>query len=97
MFQAAEVLNDAGVITRGIRSTFHGPTLKAYLASDKGKSFKQLLWENADNPFEIFTRTKQSTCHFIASLTIIRVPIILVFTHSVIFYSTIGTCLTAAA
>ena len=60
MFQATEVLNDAGVITKGIRSTFHGPTLKAYLASDKGKDFKKLLWENADNPFEIFTRTKQS-------------------------------------
>jgi hypothetical protein len=60
MFQASEVLNDAGVITRGIRSTFHGPTLKAYLASDKGRDFKKLLWENVDNPFEIYTRTKQS-------------------------------------
>ena len=60
MFQAAEVLDDAGVITRGIRSTFHGPTLKAYLASEKGRDFKKLLWENVDNPFEIYTRTKQS-------------------------------------
>ena len=60
MFQATEVLNDAGVITKGIRIKFHGPTLQQYLASDKGKDFKKLLWENADNPFEIFTRTKQS-------------------------------------
>ena len=60
MFQAAEVLDDAGVITRGIRSTFHGPTLQQYLAGSKGKEFKKLLFENADNPFEIITRTKQS-------------------------------------
>ena len=60
MFQAAEVLDDAGVITRGIRSTFHGPTLQQYLAGSKGKDFKKLLFENADNPFEIITRTKQS-------------------------------------
>src|SRR5210317_1471078 len=60
MFKAAEVLDDAGVITRGIRSTFHGPTLQQYLAGKKGKDFKQLLFENADNPFEIITRTKQS-------------------------------------
>ena len=60
MFKAAEVLDDAGVITRGIRSTFHGPTLQQYLAGKKGKEFKQLLFENADNPFEIITRTKQS-------------------------------------
>ena len=60
MFQAAEVLDDAGVITKGIRSTFHGPTLQQYLAGDKGKDFKKLLFENADNPFEIITRTKQS-------------------------------------
>ena len=60
MFAVAETLNDAGVITRGIRSTFHGPTLQQYLAGSKGKQFKQLLFENADNPFEIITRTKQS-------------------------------------
>jgi hypothetical protein len=60
MFQVAERLDDAGVITKGIRSTFHGPTLKAYLASSKGRDFKKLLWENADNPFEIYTKTKQS-------------------------------------
>ena len=60
MFAVAETLNDAGVITRGIRSTFHGPTLQQYLAGKKGKEFKQLLFENADNPFEIITRTKQS-------------------------------------
>ena len=60
MFQAAEVLDDAGVITRGIRSTFHGPTLQQYLAGSKGKEFKKLLFDNADNPFEIITRTKQS-------------------------------------
>ena len=60
MFQATEVLDDAGVITRGIRSTFHGPTLQQYLAGSKGKDFKKLLFENADNPFEIITRTKQS-------------------------------------
>ena len=60
MFQVAERLDDAGVITKGIRSTFHGPTLKAYLASSKGRDFKKLLWENVDNPTEIFTRTKQS-------------------------------------
>ena len=60
MFQATEVLDDAGVITRGIRSTFHGPTLQQYLAGSKGKEFKKLLFDNADNPFEIITRTKQS-------------------------------------
>lgn len=60
LFQVAERLNDAGVITKGIRSTFHGPTLQQYLAGGKGKEFKQLLWENADNPFEFMTRTKQS-------------------------------------
>ena len=60
LFQVAERLDDAGVITRGIRSTFHGPTLQQYLAGGKGKEFKQLLWENADNPFEFMTRTKQS-------------------------------------
>jgi len=60
MFAVAETLNDAGVITRGIRSTFHGPTLQQYLAGSKGKEFKKLLFENADNPFEIITRTKQS-------------------------------------
>ena len=60
MFQATEVLDDAGVITRGIRSTFHGPTLQQYLAGSKGKDFKKLLFDNADNPFEIITRTKQS-------------------------------------
>lgn len=60
LFQVAERLDDAGVITKGIRSTFHGPTLQQYLAGGKGKEFKQLLWENADNPFEFMTRTKQS-------------------------------------
>ena len=60
LFQVAERLNDAGVITKGIRSTFHGPTLQQYLAGGKGKEFKKLLWENADNPFEFMTRTKQS-------------------------------------
>lgn len=60
LFQVAERLDDAGVITRGIRSTFHGPTLQQYLAGSKGKDFKKLLWENADNPFEFMTRTKQS-------------------------------------
>jgi hypothetical protein len=60
LFKVAETLDDAGVITRGIRSTFHGPTLQQYLAGSKGKEFKQLLFENADNPFEIITRTKQS-------------------------------------
>src|SRR6056300_1420295 len=60
LFQVAETLDDAGVITRGIRSTFHGPTLQQYLAGNKGKDFKKLLFENADNPFEIITRTKQS-------------------------------------
>jgi len=60
LFQVAERLDDAGVITRGIRSTFHGPTLQQYLAGGKGKEFKKLLWENADNPFEFMTRTKQS-------------------------------------
>jgi hypothetical protein len=60
LFQVAEVLDDAGVITKGIRSTFHGPTLQQYLAGSKGKDFKKLLFENADNPFEIITRTKQS-------------------------------------
>jgi hypothetical protein len=51
LFQVAE---------RGIRSTFHGPTLQQYLAGSKGQNFKKLLWENADNPFEFMTRTKQS-------------------------------------
>ena len=60
MFKVTEVLDDAGVITKGIRSTFHGPTLQQYLAGSKGKDFKKLLFENADNPFEIITRTKQS-------------------------------------
>ena len=60
LFAVSERLDDAGVITRGIRSTFHGPTLQAYLASSKGKKFKKLLWDNADNPFEIITRTKES-------------------------------------
>ncbi|MAV94451.1 MAG: hypothetical protein CMA31_02050 [Euryarchaeota archaeon] len=60
MFKVAERLDDAGVITRGIRSTFHGPTLQAYLASSKGAKFKKLLWDNADNPFEIITKTKES-------------------------------------
>src|SRR6056300_362770 len=60
LFQVAERLDDAGVITRGIRSSFHGPTLQQYLAGGKGKEFKKLLWENADNPFEFMTRTKQS-------------------------------------
>lgn len=60
LFQVAERLDDAGVITRGIRSTFHGPTLQQYLAGSKGQNFKKLLWENADNPFEFMTRTKQS-------------------------------------
>ena len=60
LFQVAERLDDAGVITRGIRSTFHGPTLQQYLAGSKGQDFKKLLWENADNPFEFMTRTKQS-------------------------------------
>ena len=60
MFKVTEVLDDAGVITKGIRSTFHGPTLQQYLAGSKGKEFKKLLFENADNPFEIITRTKQS-------------------------------------
>jgi len=60
LFQVAERLDDAGVITRGIRSTFHGPTLQQYLAGGKGKEFKKLLWENSDNPFEFMTRTKQS-------------------------------------
>jgi hypothetical protein len=60
MFKVTEVLDDAGVITKGIRSTFHGPTLQQYLAGGKGKDFKKLLFENADNPFEIITRTKQS-------------------------------------
>ena len=60
LFQVAERLDDAGVITRGIRSTFHGPTLQQYLAGGKGKEFKKRLWENADNPFEFMTRTKQS-------------------------------------
>tara|TARA_R100000030_G_scaffold45170_1_gene34112 strand:+ start:703 stop:5622 length:4920 start_codon:yes stop_codon:yes gene_type:complete len=60
LFQVAETLDDAGVITKGIRSTFHGPTLQQYLAGNKGKDFKKLLFENADNPFEIITRTKQS-------------------------------------
>jgi len=60
LFQVAERLDDAGVITRGIRSTFHGPTLQAYLASSKGAKFKKLLWDNADNPFEIITKTKES-------------------------------------
>ena len=60
LFAVTERLDDAGVITRGIRSTFHGPTLQAYLASSKGAKFKKLLWDNADNPFEIITRTKES-------------------------------------
>ena len=60
LFQVAERLNDAGVITRGIRSTFHGPTLQQYLAGSQGRKFKKLLFENVDNPFEIITRTKQS-------------------------------------
>ena len=60
LFQVAERLDDAGVITRAVRSTFHGPTLQQYLAGSKGKEFKKLLFENADNPFEIITRTKQS-------------------------------------
>lgn len=60
MFKVTEVLDDAGVITKGIRSTFHGPTLQQYLAGSKGKDFKKLLFENAENPFEIITRTKQS-------------------------------------
>ena len=60
LFAVAERLDNAGVITRGIRSTFHGPTLQAYLASSKGAKFKKLLWDNADNPFEIITKTKES-------------------------------------
>ena len=60
LFQVAERLNDAGVITKGIRSTFHGPTLQQYLAGSQGRKFKKLLFENVDNPFEIITRTKQS-------------------------------------
>ena len=60
LFQVAERLNDAGVITKGIRSTFHGPTLQQYLAGAQGRKFKKLLFENVDNPFEIITRTKQS-------------------------------------
>mgnify|MGYP003109223681 FL=1 len=60
LFAVAERLDDAGVITRGIRSTFHGPTLQAYLAGSKGAKFKKLLWDNADNPFEIITKTKES-------------------------------------
>ena len=60
LFQTTEVLDDAGVITKGLRSTFHGPTLQQYLSGKKGKEFKQLLFENVDNPFEIITRTKQS-------------------------------------
>jgi len=60
LFNVAERLDDAGVITKAIRSTIHGPTVQQYLAGKKGKEFKQLLFENADNPFEIITRTKES-------------------------------------
>jgi hypothetical protein len=60
LFNVAERLDDAGVITKAIRSTIHGPTVQQYLAGTKGKEFKKLLFENADNPFEIITRTKES-------------------------------------
>jgi hypothetical protein len=60
LFNVAERLDDAGVITKAIRSTIHGPTVQQYLAGKKGQEFKKLLFENADNPFEIITRTKES-------------------------------------
>ena len=58
MFQVAERLTDAGILTTAVRSSFHGPTLKAYLSSSKGRNFKKLLWEK--NITEIMTRTKGS-------------------------------------
>ncbi len=58
MFQVAERLDDAGIITKAIRSSVHGPTLKAYLSSNKGRDFKKLLWES--DITELITRTKGS-------------------------------------
>lgn len=56
----SSVVNEPAPALEPPRSTIHGPTVQQYLAGKKGQEFKKLLFENADNPFEIITRTKES-------------------------------------
>ena len=48
----------AGLV-KGVRKTLLGPTTQKFLASNNGRKFKEFLWENADNPGEIISRTKE--------------------------------------
>ena len=49
----------AGLVS-GMRKTLLGPTTKQYLASNNGTTFKKFLWDNADNPNEIISRSSES-------------------------------------
>jgi hypothetical protein len=48
----------AGLVN-GVRKTLLGPTTQQFLSSNNGRKFKEFLWENADNPGEIISRTKE--------------------------------------
>ena len=43
----------------GVRKTLLGPTTQQFLSSSNGRKFKKFLWENADNPGEIISRTRE--------------------------------------
>ena len=53
----------AGLIN-GVRKSLLGPTTQQYLSSQSGIKFKKFLWDNADNPNEIISRSKESLNNF---------------------------------
>lgn len=48
----------AGLVN-GVRKTILSPTTEQFLSSNNGRKFKEFLWENADNPGEIISSTKE--------------------------------------